>query len=177
MTQPKTELVTVPTEVQRTTRLRCFSCNEIGHRQSNCPTRNRRGLLLDASGRDVEIEQEEDLPDLEESCELEADTRNLLMLRRSCLTPRAKEEFPQRKNLFHSRCTINGKVCNFIIDSGSSENVIASDAVKKLDIKEETHPTPYKLAWLHKDNEMFVTCRALVNFSIGDAIRMKFIVI
>lgn len=79
--KPKIELVTVPKESQCIARLCCFSCNKTGHKQLNCPTRNRRGLLLDASGRDVVLEQEEELPDLEESCELQSDNGHVLMLR------------------------------------------------------------------------------------------------
>lgn len=91
------------------------------------------------------------------------------MLRRSCLAPKAQPDFPQRNNLFHSRCTIQGKVCNLIIDSGSSENVIAADAVKKLALPDEKHAAPYKLAWLQETNDVLITRRALVAFSIGNA--------
>lgn len=52
--------------------LRCFACGEPGHRQADCPTRNRRGLLLDSTGRDVEIEVDDDFEEATE--ELEADT-------------------------------------------------------------------------------------------------------
>ena len=91
------------------------------------------------------------------------------MLRRSCLAPRVNGDFPQRNNLFRSRCTIEGKVCKLIIDSGSSENVIAADAVKKLSLKDELHPTPYKLAWLEHTHDLLMTRRTLVAFSIGNA--------
>lgn len=91
------------------------------------------------------------------------------MIRRSCLAPHAPEKHPQRKALFQSRCTIAGKVCKFIIDSGSSENVIVMDDVQKLQLKDEEHPHPYHLAWLQQNNELRVTRRALVTFSIGDA--------
>ena len=95
------------------------------------------------------------------------------MLRRSCLAPQSHEEFPQRNNLFHSRSTIKGKVCNLIIDSGSSENVIAADAINKLSLSDEHHPAPYKLAWLQQTTDLLVTRRALVSFSIGDAYHDK----
>lgn len=156
----------------RTGTLRCFSCGEPGHRMVVCPTRNRRGLLLDSTGRDVEIEYNEE-EDGDESEELVADTGVSLMLRRSCLAPRSDEEFPQRNNLFHSRFTIQGKVCKLIIDSGSSENVIAADAVDKLSLSDEHHPAPYRLAWLQQTTDLLVTRRALVSFSIGDSYHDK----
>ena len=64
-------------------------------------------------------------------------------------------------------------MCKLIIDSGSSENVTAADAVKKLALKDEQHPTPYKLAWLQQTHDLLVTRRALVTFSIGDAYHDK----
>lgn len=132
-----------------------------------CPNRNRRGLLLDTTGRDVEVIYDDSADEAIE--ELDADEGTLLMMRRTCLTPKIEDEFPQRKNLFSSRCTIKGKVCTFIIDSGSSENVIAESAVPKLDLVIEPHPSPYKLGWLHHGNELTVTRRTLVEFSVGDA--------
>lgn len=43
-----------------------------------------------------------------------------------------------------------GRVCPFIIDSGSSENVGVQKAIDKLGTDTEQHPTPYKLPWLKK---------------------------
>ena len=167
---PSTAIVPVDaSRPARTGTLRFFACGEAGHRQAACPHRNQRGLLLDSSGRDVEIEFNE--PIYDEPEELELDTGVCLMLRRSCLAPRRSNDFPQRNNLFHSRCTIKGKVCKLIIDSGSSENVIAADAVTKLALKDEQHPAPYKLAWLQQTHDLLVTRRALVTFSIGDTYR------
>ena len=37
-----------------------------------------------------------------------------------------------RKNVFHSRCTIQGKLCLVIIDSESFENVVSNEVVQKL---------------------------------------------
>lgn len=93
----------------------------------------------------------------------------MLMVRRTCLTPKVSGEAPQRKNLLSSSCTINGKVCTFIIDSGSSENVIAESAVPKLDLVIEPHLYPYKLGWLHQGNELTVTRRTMVQFSVGNS--------
>lgn len=42
-----TMVVTDPPRPPQTGMFKCFSCGEVGHRQSACPTRNRRGLLLE----------------------------------------------------------------------------------------------------------------------------------
>ena len=60
-----------------------------------------------------------------------------------------------------------GKVCRFVIDAGRCDNIISKEAVKKLGLKTEKHPRPYKLAWLKKGGEVTVGRRAFVTFSIG----------
>ena len=61
---------------------------------------------------------------------------------------------------------MNDKVCHFIIDSGSCENVVSQETVRKLSLKAEVHPSPYWLAWLKQSFEIKVS-RALVPLSIG----------
>ena len=76
------------------------------------------------------------------------DVGTVLVVRRSCLTPRASNDEWLRNNIFQSTYTIKGKVCRFVIDGGSCENIIAAGAVQKLGILTVKHPKPYKLAWL-----------------------------
>ena len=54
-----------------------------------------------------------------------------------------------------------------MIDAGSYENILSIKVVQKLGVKAETHPKPYKLAWLKKYREVIVSQRALISFSIG----------
>ena len=98
---------------------------------------------------------------------LEGDTGPTLVVRHICLTPRANEDEWLHNNIFQSTCTIEGKVCRFVIDAGSCENILSTEAMQKLGVKTETHPKPYKLAWLKKGGEVIVSKRALVTFSIG----------
>lgn len=147
--------------------MRCYTCGEAGHRQSACPSRTRHGLLIEEARDDQEPIYDEEPTD--EEVEIYPDSGQLLLVCRSCLAPRVEAEFPQRNKLFQSRCTINGKVCSFVIDSRSSENVIAEDGVAKLQLTVEPHPTPYKLAWLQQSQNLIVTRRALVSFSVGQA--------
>ncbi|GJS58505.1 putative reverse transcriptase domain-containing protein [Tanacetum coccineum] len=55
-----------------------------------------------------------------------------LIVRRSCLTPKADGDDWLKHNTFQSTCTILGKVCTFVVDPGSFDNLIDEEAVQKL---------------------------------------------
>ncbi|GKF27476.1 hypothetical protein Tco_0083370, partial [Tanacetum coccineum] len=63
---------------------------------------------------------------------------------------------------------VNLVVFNFVYDSGSCDNLIATEAVQKLGLKTENHLKPYKLQWLKKGDEVTVSKRAHVLFSMGN---------
>jgi len=90
-----------------------------------------------------------------------------LVSRRSCMAPPSRTDNWLRYNIFKSTCIINGRICTFIIDSGSSRIIISKAAVRKLELLIEEHPRPYSLAWLHDGVDLSVTHRTLVPFSIG----------
>ncbi|CAA0816895.1 Uncharacterized mitochondrial protein AtMg00860, partial [Striga hermonthica] len=102
---------------------------------------------------------------------LTGDVGRALILRRSCLAPRDSSTPVERHNLFESTCTVGDRVCRFIIDSGSCENVFAKDVVEKLGLTSEPHPQPYTLAWIQKGSAVTVDRRVLVSFSIGPRYR------
>ena len=54
-----------------------------------------------------------------------------------------------------------------IIDNGSFENVVSLEMVKKLNLETIVHPTPYKMCGLQQGDEIKVSTRCLVSFSIG----------
>ena len=152
--------------------MRCYTCGENGHRQTACPNQTRRGLLA----QEMDFEDEPRFDDYgSESNEpvvdyIEGDTghvANILVLRRSCFTPRAPAESWLRTSLFRTTCTINGKICKLIIDSGSCTNVVSDDAIRRLGIKTTAHPSPYPLAWLNAKTEIRVVKQAVILFSIG----------
>ncbi|CAA7062471.1 unnamed protein product [Microthlaspi erraticum] len=157
--------------IPRTGALRCYSCGENGHRQTACPKMNRRTMLA----HDTEFSSEPLFDDYGSDHDndgdiIEGDTgppSNILVLRRSCLAPRAGTESWLRTTLFRTTCTIKGKICKLIVDSGSCTDVLAEDAAKKLGIKTTPHPAPYPLAWLDSSSELRVSKQAVVPFSIG----------
>ncbi|XP_013589557.1 PREDICTED: uncharacterized protein LOC106297989 [Brassica oleracea var. oleracea] len=148
--------------------LRCFTCGERGHIQTACPNKAKRGLILqeteDAEPRYDDYDAIDDgNPDI-----IQGDTGLNLVLRRNCLIPKASPESWLRTNLFRSTCTINGRVCKLIIDSGSCTNVMSFEATQKLGLAVIPHPSPYPLAWLNNSTEITVSKQVLVSFSIGN---------
>ncbi|XP_059451071.1 uncharacterized protein LOC132181857 [Corylus avellana] len=63
--------------------------------------------------------------------------------------------------------------CKLVIDGSNCENVVAEEAVRKLGLVMEKYPTPYRLEWLKKGDEVIVSKRCLVNFSIGERYKDK----
>ncbi|KAJ9546904.1 hypothetical protein OSB04_019447 [Centaurea solstitialis] len=128
--------------------LKCFSCGESGHRQSECKRAGKRvmfGEVEDWQDDDGEEEYHEGpLYDIEPQYEeelVDGDVGVSLVVRRSYLTPKVTDDDWLKHNIFQSTCTVSGKT--------------------------ESHPKPYKLQWFKKGGEVTVSKRALVHFSIG----------
>jgi hypothetical protein len=54
-----------------------------------------------------------------------------------------------------------------IIDSGSTDNLVSTEMVEKLELETTAHLTPYKVSWLQKGHQVIVTKQCLVEFKIG----------
>jgi len=76
----------------------------------------------------------------EEKTHLEVDEGELLVLRRILPTHESSLDKEQRVMIFHSRCTVNNKVCNLIIDVGSYTNVASIILILKLGLPTQPHP-------------------------------------
>ena len=59
------------------------------------------------------------------------------------------------------------KVCELVIDSGSTENVISKAAVRALGFAMDKHLNPYKVGWIKSGVETKMTKICKVPFSIG----------
>ncbi|XP_016733639.1 uncharacterized protein [Gossypium hirsutum] len=148
--------------------VKCFKCLGRGHFANQCP--NKRTIMLMANG-DIESESESEgepnLPKEDDEEELEfAVDGEALVVKRS-LSAQITHEEPQRENLFHTRCHIQGKVCSLIIDGGSCTNVASTLLVEKLQLSTIKHPRPYKLQWLNDGGEIKVVKQVRIPFSIG----------
>ncbi|XP_048135655.1 uncharacterized protein LOC125315249 [Rhodamnia argentea] len=150
---------------------RCFKCRGLGHFAADCPNA-RIVTLVDNPTVDEdpvydEADEGQEDVDLDRDDIIYADSGESLVVRRILNVAVAKDELWLRHNIFHTKCTSGGKVCSMIIDGGSCENVVSTTMVEKLGLKTEDHPQPYKLSWLRKGNEVKVSKRCLVQFSIG----------
>jgi hypothetical protein len=58
-------------------------------------------------------------------------------------------------------------VCKVIVDSGSTDNLVSTEMVEKLELEMNDHPIPYKVSWLQKGHQVTVTKQCLVEFNIG----------
>ena len=128
------------------TNRRCLKCQGFGHIASDCPNRKMVSLVEE----DMEMEDDNDFsPEtnehvIEEEEITYADQGEALVVQRSLKVTYMEDEW-LRNNIFHTRCTSHGKVCNVIIDGVSCENVVAATMVEKLKLKTEDQPEPYKL--------------------------------
>jgi len=109
---------------------------------------------------------EDELEETQEEVVEEADEGEILVLTGVLRNQKGAKD-KQRENIFHSRCTIQGKVCSVIIDGGSYANVVSLIMIGKLGLQTMTHPHPYNIQWLNQSKGIQVNSRCFVSFSIG----------
>ena len=145
---------------------RCFKCQGLGHIASECPNRKVITLAewraIDEQEKEGEIEgeTEEEHEESQEEVEEEADEGEMLVLRR-VLNGQKSTKDEQRENIFHTRCTVQGKVCSLIIDGGSCANVVSLTMIEKLGLQVTAHPHPYNIQWLNQSKGLQVNSRCL----------------
>ncbi|XP_074265628.1 uncharacterized protein LOC141588071 [Silene latifolia] len=160
-------------------KIKCFQCQGFGHFRKDCPSARTLTTIEVAEWEReglVEYEEDEALVLEEVESEKEAspdqivahpDTGHSLFLWRVMHSQQAPLEADQRSMIFRSRCTVQGRVCNLIIDGGSYTNVASTTMVSKLGLPTQEHPNPYKLRWLSKDSGVRVDKECIISFSIG----------
>ncbi|KAF8080898.1 hypothetical protein N665_0917s0014 [Sinapis alba] len=152
-------------QTQRSRDISCFKCQGKGHYARDCP--NQRVMMLKDDGEyESHDEAEVELAGTDEEIIDYPDEGEILVTRRS-LSVMFEPEAIQRENIFHTRCTIDSKVCSLIIDGGSCTNVASKYLVDKLGLKKTKHPRPYKLKWLNDETELKIGEQVLVPFSVG----------
>lgn len=127
----------------------CYKCQGKGHYARDCP--NQRVMILrEDGGYETQEEGDEDTPVTDEEITDYPDEREILVTKRA-LSAMFEPETIQRENIFHTRCTIDSKVCSLIIDGGFCTNVASKYLVDKLGLKKTKHPRPYRLKWLNDE--------------------------
>ncbi|PKA62667.1 hypothetical protein AXF42_Ash012254 [Apostasia shenzhenica] len=89
----------------------------------------------------------------------------LAVMRCIIATPKVDPDW-RRTAIFHMYFKCGEINCKLIINSGSCMNVLVMSAIARMNRKAETHPQPYKVAWV--DETMIpVTQRCLVPIQLG----------
>ena len=71
------------------------------------------------------------------------------MMRKVLLTPEKEVESSfQRTKLFRTTCKVRDRKCKVVVDNGSTDNLISTEMVEKLELEMTNHLSPYKVSWL-----------------------------
>jgi hypothetical protein len=135
----------------------CFTCGKNGHKSFECPEKKkepRETHIAEAQRRDVETEYAEG-------------GRSLFMQKILLMLEKEMEKLAQRNSLFSNACKTKDRVCKVIVDSGSTDNLVSTEMVEKLELETTDHPSPYKVSWLQKGHQVNVTKQCLVDIKIG----------
>jgi hypothetical protein len=77
------------------------------------------------------------------------------------------ESSVQRNRLFRTTYKTKDWKCKFIVDSDSTNNLISTEMVEKMELEMIDHSNPYRVSWLQKGHQVNVTKQCLVEFKIG----------
>eukprot|EP00253_Pinus_taeda_P014351 PITA_14351 len=128
-----------------------YQCHKWGHRSFEFLEAEQAGQ------RGMFVAQPEEAEAPPQEVENVLEMGEALVLNKVLLKP-AKEiaEQTQRNGLFQIVCKSHRKCCKLIINSQSTNNLVATEMVEKLGLKRLKHPTPYKVSWLQKGHQLLV---------------------
>ncbi|XP_074320861.1 uncharacterized protein LOC141657496 [Silene latifolia] len=124
-------------------KIKCFQCQGYGHFRKDCPSkRTLTAMEVEQWEREGLVQYEEDQTLIFEEKETEEepeqeqgvahpDTGHSLVLWRVMHSQHTPLETDQRSLIFRTRCTVQGRVCNLIIDGGSCTNGASNAMVYK----------------------------------------------
>ena len=69
--------------------------------------------------------------------------RSMVILEKEKIQSSNNEDSWLRTNIFRTRCTFGGKVCQVIVDSSICKNMVSKEMLDKLKSCCETHPHPH----------------------------------
>ena len=147
---------------------KCYRCGQPGHRSNECSQRKPVNLVgMDNEDNYEHGDSDDESEELEgaEIAEKEGERVNCVIQRVMC--SEKVDDRSQRNNIFKACCSIQGRVCDLIVDSGSCENFVSRKLVEHLGLKTERHPKPYTIGWIQKGPKVDVTEICRVPLSIG----------
>lgn len=161
---------------------KCFKCQGVGNISKYCPTKGALVFCEDLNG--WYGREEEDYHDDFNEREKEYDEYTLeegknatspdpldgevLVIVRSLNTQVLDEDLNiQRENIFHTKCQVEGKIANLIVDCSSCTNVASNDLLENINLPLLKDLKPYKLQWLNDYGEAKVNKQVWVPISMG----------
>ena len=66
------------------------------------------------------------------------------------MTPKKGPEISTRHQVFRTNAIINGVIAKVVIDTGSFENLVSKELVRRVKLTTEKHSQPYGLRWIRK---------------------------
>ena len=118
---------------------KCFKYNQLDHRSSDCPLTRAVHFFEKEEEEENEVHYEPD-GDGDEVEDYEDDDEGRNYVVRKLMFTLNQEANTQHHQLFRTICTINNKLFELIIESGSFENIISRGVLK---LPAEKHPNPY----------------------------------
>lgn len=125
-----------------------------------CPERRCQTVNLktyERKSEELENESHEDNEDIEEEEEWTYPDEWVFVVIKCLLCTLKKEEDAQRHSIFKTRCTVNERACDLMINSGNNENIVSKTIVDKLKLKTHKYPFPYCIEWIKDIRETKVT--------------------
>ncbi|WVZ52592.1 hypothetical protein U9M48_003638 [Paspalum notatum var. saurae] len=150
--------------------MKCYKCGEEGHISSICPRRKvvnttRYESDVDEYDDNNDGDSEQEVEEEQNLCEEKGEEVVCVIQRLLCSTP--QPDNTQRKKIFESKCTVNGKVCKLVIDNCSCENLISQNLVNHLKLDTHDHPNPYTIGWIKKGVNTRITKQCNLPLSLG----------
>lgn len=145
---------------------RCYNCNEYGHPSFKYPKKTTSpSSKVDKRVAFSQEEEEVDSSPREVVCNSVVGEN--LMIKKTILKTSQGHEPIQRRSLFRIRCQCEGKVYNIIVDFGSTDNMVSTEMVEKLNLERIPHKNPYRFSLVNDDVTLLVKEQAKVDFRAG----------